>query len=81
LQRVLRNETLVESLTGSSAPIEVVTTLLVDDTTPSGFKWSSSQGPPLKVFSGTLCTASVTVEEKRPISYVLPIFKSAVGLS
>ncbi|MGE5236823.1 MAG: NHLP bacteriocin system secretion protein [Acidobacteriota bacterium] len=81
LLRVLRNEKLVESLTGRTVPIEVQATLIPDPSTPSGFKWSSSKGPPTKVFSGTLCNASVQVETKRPIAYVLPIFKNAVGAS
>lgn len=81
LLRVLRNEALVESLGGSGAPIEVKVKLYPDNKTPSGFRWSSSQGPPLKVLSGTLCSGQVVVEKKRPISYVLPIVKSALGAS
>lgn len=81
LKKVLRNEQLVQDLAGKSAPIEVSVKLLTDETTDSGFKWSSSKGPPMKVFSGTVCTANVAVEEKKPISYVLPIFKSTLGLS
>jgi HlyD family secretion protein len=81
LNRVLRNERLVNELTGTSAPIEVTAYLVEDPTTPSGFKWSSSNGPPTKIFSGTPCTAAVTVERKRPVSYVLPIFRRAIGVS
>jgi HlyD family secretion protein len=81
LRKVLRNDQLVANLTGHSAPIEVDVALLEDPETESGFQWSSSKGPPMKVFSGTICTASVTVEEKRPISYVLPILRSAVGVN
>ncbi len=81
LKKVLRNEQLVQDLAGKSAPIEVSVKLLTDDDTDSGFQWSSSKGPPMKVFSGTVCSANVTVEEKKPISYVLPIFKSTLGLS
>jgi len=33
------------------------------------------------VFSGTPCEAKVKVAERRPASYVLPIFKRALGLS
>lgn len=81
LLRVLRNEKLVETLTGNIAPIEIQASLIPDPLTPSGFKWSSSKGPPMKVFSGTICTASVQVETKKPIAYVLPIMKKAVGMS
>ncbi len=81
LLRVLRNQSLVQELTGASAPIEVAADLLQDPTTASGFEWSSSAGPPNRVFSGTLCEASVVVEKRKPISYVLPIFKQTLGIS
>ena len=80
LRRVQRNETLIRDLTGESAPIEVRVRLIEDPQTPSGFKWSSSEGPPSKVYSGTICTGNVTVETRRPISYVLPLMKKTVGL-
>jgi HlyD family secretion protein len=78
---VLRNDKLVETLMGRSAPIEVVAKLLPDPATPSGYKWSSSKGPPTQVMSGTLATGSVVVESRRPISYVLPVIKRSVGAS
>ncbi len=81
LRKVLRNDKLVETLMGKSAPIEVVATLIPDSTTPSGYRWSSSKGPPTQIFSGTLATASVVVENRRPISYVLPVIKRSLGAS
>jgi len=80
LSRVLRNDTLVAQMTTQGAPIEVKVKLAKDPETPSGFKWSSSEGPPYPVFSGTLTTGAIVVEKKKPISYVLPIFKSAMGV-
>lgn len=80
LMRVLRNEALVSSMSGAGAPIEVKVRLIPGKTF-SGFRWSSSKGPPLMVLSGTLCSGQVVVEKKRPISYVLPIVKSALGAS
>lgn len=80
LRRVLRNQSLVEQLSGSGAPIEVQVELIKSPDTPSGFEWSSSEGPPVEIFSGTLVSASIVVEEKRPVSYVLPIFRSAMGM-
>lgn len=79
LRRVLRNETLVSQLAGAGAPFEVKVKLLRDPNTPSGFKWSSSEGPPTDIYTGTLCSGSVVVERKKPISYVLPVFKSGLG--
>jgi len=80
LRRVLRNQKLIQELTGETAPIEVRVQLIEDPNTPSGFRWSSSEGPPTKIYSGTICTGNVTVETKRPISYVLPLMRKTVGV-
>jgi len=79
LRRVVRNDKIVEQMMKSGAPIEVIAEPVIDKSTPSGFKWSSSKGPPTPVFSGTLAKGSVVVENKTPISYVLPIVKKAIG--
>jgi len=81
LEHVLRNQALVSELTGGTAPIEVNVALIPESSTPSGFKWSSSNGPPVKIFSGTICSATITVEVKRPISYVLPILRKTIGVT
>lgn len=78
--RVLRNQALAQELAGKGAPIAVTAIPIPDPGTESGFKWSSSKGPPVRVYSGTLCSGSIQVETKRPISYVIPIAKKAVGL-
>jgi HlyD family secretion protein len=79
LRRVVRNERLVDQMMRGGPPIEVIATPLLDKSTPSGFKWSSSKGPPSPVFSGTLAKGSVVVEKKKPIAYVLPIVKKSLG--
>ena len=81
LRRVLRNDKLADELIGKSAPIEVVASLQPQKDTPSGFKWSSSQGPPTQVYSGTLAKGTVVVEDRRPISYILPIVRKSLGTS
>lgn len=81
LRKVLRNDRLVEQWMGRDAPIEVVTSLIADPATPSGYRWSSSKGPPTQVRSGTIATASVVVESRRPISYVLPMMKRSISMN
>jgi HlyD family secretion protein len=73
-------ESLAESLTSSGkAPVQVFADL---DTakTNSGYKWSSSGGPDLKLSAGTTVQVQVRVGEVVPISYILPIFKSVTGI-
>jgi HlyD family secretion protein len=79
LRKILRNDKLAEELTGKSASIEIVASLSPDGGTPSGYRWSSSKGPPTQVHSGTQARGSVVVEDKRPISYVLPVIKKSMG--
>lgn len=81
LRRVLRNDSLVEVLSGKGAPVEVQITLEADPAMASGFRWSSSKGPPTPVFSGTLANATVVVERRRPISLVIPIIERTVGVN
>ena len=80
MQRVLRNDQLVKELSQRGSPIEVTTELLTNPATKSGYKWSSPQGPPIGIFSGTLCTASIVVDRKRPVEYVIPKIKETLGL-
>ena len=80
MRRVLRNNSLIEELVKAGAPLEVVAELVPDPSTVSQFKWSSPKGPPTGVFGGTLCTASITVSQRRPIAYVIPLVKDTLGL-
>jgi HlyD family secretion protein len=80
MQRVLRNDQLVKELSQRGSPIEVTADLLPNPATQSGYKWSSPQGPPIGIFSGTLCTASIVVDRKRPVEYVIPKIKETLGI-
>ncbi|MFH1886179.1 MAG: NHLP bacteriocin system secretion protein [Pseudomonadota bacterium] len=80
MMRTLANEQLVGTLTQDGAPIAITAELSLSPETVSGFEWSSSQGPPVLITSGTFCTATVTVRQQRPISLVIPILKKSLGL-
>jgi len=80
MQRMLKNEKLVSGLSGSDAPYEIHADLLVSPETMSQYVWSSSQGPSLKIQSGTLATADITVAAKRPIELVIPLIRQYTGL-
>jgi HlyD family secretion protein len=80
MMSVLENEQLVQKLSASGAPITLHATLEKDPRTPSGFRWSSSQGPPSEIHSGTLCSASIVVSQQRPITLVIPLLKELFGI-
>ncbi|BAF60562.1 MAG: NHLP bacteriocin system secretion protein [Peptococcaceae bacterium] len=77
----LGNEDLVRKLAAQGASLELHIDLIADDSTTSGFKWSSPKGPPLKINSGTLCDGSVKVMEQRPVSLVIPALKKILSVN
>ncbi|HSG40500.1 MAG TPA: NHLP bacteriocin system secretion protein, partial [Thermoanaerobaculia bacterium] len=78
--RLLGNEALVTKLMAEGPPIQVNVALDRDAATPSGFRWSSSTGPNVKISSGTLATGDVVVREEAPINLVIPKVREKLGL-
>jgi len=78
---VVGNEELAKSLAGENgARVQAFVQLQEDATTKSGYNWSSSKGPELKVSSGTTTLVRVKVGEVAPISYIIPLFRSWTGV-
>jgi HlyD family secretion protein len=78
---VVGNPEVVKTLVDpSGAMIEVNAKLTADAKTPSGFQWSSSQGPTAKITPGTTATALITLEERAPITFILPFLKEMTGV-
>jgi HlyD family secretion protein len=80
MMRMLGNDSLVQSLSASGAPVEVYVDLIGDPKTDSGYRWSSGMGPPLKIYSGTLCGGMVTVQKQRPINLLIPYLRETLGI-
>ncbi len=79
---IVGNQELVQGLvSGTQAGlIQVRGDMQLDPKTFSGYKWSSSTGPRLKMSSGTTTDVRVKVEERAPITYVFPILRSLSGI-
>ncbi|MEE3314659.1 MAG: NHLP bacteriocin system secretion protein [Treponema sp.] len=75
---VLENESLVKTFSEIQNPVEVIARLLPDQSTASGFNWSSSRGPDERVSPGTMCSASVTVKDNHPIEILIPTVKKKI---
>lgn len=78
--RVLNDENLVASFLESGPPLLVEARLEPDPEAPSGYRWSSGNGPPVELSVGTLATGTVTVMEHRPIALVIPAFRHLLGI-
>jgi HlyD family secretion protein len=78
--RLLGNEALVTRLMEQGPPIQVNVALTRDPATPTGYRWSSSRGPNLKISSGTLASGDIVVQQDRPIRLIIPKVREATGL-
>jgi HlyD family secretion protein len=77
----LHNDTLVKRFSESGAPYAAQIRLEADDTTISGYRWSSGKGPPVRLSAGTLTRAEVTTREQPPIGLVIPLIKRLSGVA
>jgi HlyD family secretion protein len=81
MMRNFENQTLVQSLLGTGPVTELHLALASDSNTYSGFRWSSGKGPPIRLSSGTMCTALVVTREQKPVSLLFPYVKERLGLT
>jgi HlyD family secretion protein len=77
---VVGNAEVVQGLMTGGAYIAVTAQMQRDPSTVSGYAWSSSQGPPLPMSAGLTATVRTTVEERAPITYILPFLRSVSGI-
>jgi HlyD family secretion protein len=80
MMSTLENESLTHSIS-AAGPVTEVRIELPPADTPSGFQWSSRQGPPMPVSSGTLCTAQIVTLHEKPIALVVPFLKEKTGIN
>jgi HlyD family secretion protein len=60
--------------------MQVVVRLKSDTQTFSGYQWSSSKGPQLKISSGTTSIARIKIEDRAPITFLLPFLRESSGI-
>jgi HlyD family secretion protein len=75
------NPELVKKFLGGGPKFELRVTPTSDPSTSSGYAWSSSKGPPLRITSGTEVTLAIIVDSHPPIQEVLPFLKKMLGAS
>jgi len=81
MQAALGNPELVKTFSAQGAPYAAHVRLSADSASPSGYLWSTDEGPPQKLSAGTTASAEVTVHTQAPISLVLPLLRERTGIS
>ena len=80
MKKKLGDETLVQAFLNTGPVLEVICTLQEDDSTVSGYAWSSKKGADIEVTEGTMLTANIVTEEKAPITMLLPYLKEKLTI-
>jgi len=76
---LIGNTEVAESLIPQGGAVAVFAELQQNPSTFSGYQWSASKGPQLKITPGTTIATRITVEQRPPITFVLPLLRSASG--
>lgn len=71
LAELLGSEELVTSFSEGKVLLEVEVSLIPNETTVSGYQWSTPNGPPFCIYEGTLCTGDFIVNQIKPIELVM----------
>lgn len=77
---LIGNAEVVQALLSGGGHMEVISRVETDPSTYSRFRWSSSSGPKLKITSGTTTTTRIRVEDRAPVTYLLPILRATSGI-
>jgi len=71
----IRNQQMANSFASASSPYKVKVVLLKDAGSYSGYRWTSGNGPRVKITSGIICAGKIVVEQQRPVDLVVPVMK------
>jgi HlyD family secretion protein len=74
IANVIGNTDIAGSVIERGGTIQLEAELIKDESGPTGLKWTS-KGPDTPVTAGTTTTCRVTVEERRPITFVIPLLR------
>lgn len=80
MRNQLGDETLVQSFTQGGPVIAVTCELRRDESTASGYWWSNRKGRTVEIAQGTLISTDTVIEEKAPITMLIPLLKEKLTI-
>ncbi len=72
LMNVFKNRDLTQMLKGDEVAVTLEVRLIPDTQNPTGYRWTGKAPEGVLISAGTLCHVEVIVEQRSPLSYVLP---------
>jgi HlyD family secretion protein len=78
--RVFENEALARAMMSTGPVTEIHIDLEKSPATRSGYVWSSTQGPPVLITTGSVCSVEIVTRAQHPIDMVIPYLNRKLGL-
>ncbi|MDR2117059.1 MAG: NHLP bacteriocin system secretion protein [Planctomycetaceae bacterium] len=75
LSMLFPNSVLDEQFLAQGSVFEIRLSLDKSETSPSGYHWTGGEGPQIRLTAGTITNAMISVEQRRPISYLIPFIE------
>jgi HlyD family secretion protein len=76
---IVQDEALAERISRRGSVFAVRIELAESSDTSSGFRWSTTEGPPFSISQGTPASAWITTRHERPINLVVPALGKLLG--
>lgn len=81
MQQILGDDLMVSGIQQQQGPsVKVVVTPNTNSATASGFEWSNKNGYDVDITDGTMASLKVIIDEKAPISKLLPYLKDLFAM-
>lgn len=74
---LLNNEEITDIVVSGVPVVQIEVALTEDDATPTGYAWTTPNGPPEKLAAGTLVNSTVITAVQPPISLLFPSVRAA----
>lgn len=76
LKEQIASDSVVNDFLKEGSVVEVRCRMIKDPESESGYKWSSKKGRDIELATGTVISATIITEEKRPIDLLIPYLKN-----
>ncbi|HPY75773.1 MAG: NHLP bacteriocin system secretion protein [Planctomycetes bacterium] len=74
--KVIGNAGLAETLTANGHQIEIIADLSQNE---NGYIWDETDGPSIPISAGTMASALINLEEKKPIEFIIPLLSKGMS--
>lgn len=78
---LLGNDAFVQFLAAEGKLVAVHVALFRNENTPSGYSWTSADGPPQPLNGGVISTGAFVISQQKPIDLILPSSLQGLGRS